>query len=223
MSKEFIWDDEKVEKYAETHQFQSIEDFKKQFSPKPEWEIVRSKTANGYTFPGNYYSPNRIILTVRRISDNEEFSIGDVHKATSAHRKNWPAYKITGFRIVGDTMVADNDGNSANPLNEIEKVKEPIPAFVSDDGVPVFPDQNFWVVAPKTSFGWAPVRLICEDKTNKKHPSFSTKEAAEDYILVHKPCLSIWDIVINISPASTANSIAKQLKSIVKSKIKTDQ
>jgi len=231
MSKEFIWDDEKVEKYAETHQFQSMEDFKKQFSPEPEWKIVAyrepgkiGKVIKETSYSWNYAVKNWIIFSVKRISDSEIFSIGDLHKSTLNMRKDWPPCKITKFIIADDgTMITENDGNCRNPLHQIEKVKESIPLFTTEDNVPVFEGMEYWYVSCNS---WkllkcGPAKINAVDVADGWF--FSTKEAAEDYIVVYKPCLSIWDIACSTIPASAANSLMDQLKSIVKIKIKTDQ
>jgi hypothetical protein len=43
MSKEFIWNDILVEQYAATKDFQSMEDFKKQFAePELQWFVITS-------------------------------------------------------------------------------------------------------------------------------------------------------------------------------------
>ena len=246
MSKEFTWTDELVLSYACCKDIQTLEDFKKQFSPKPEWEVLAidddgfhffktgredgfwvCHTAERYLV-GSFVNDGKLgyskeIYQVRRLSDGEIFSVGDLHKSTLNTRKDWPPCKITKFIIADDgTMVTENDGNCRNPLHQIEKVKEPIPVFTTEDGVPIFEGMEYWYVSGNS---WklvkcGPAKRNAVDVADGWF--FSTKEAAEDYIVENNPCISIKEIS-EITLLYDTEFLFKQLEKLVKSKIKNGQ
>jgi hypothetical protein len=90
-------------------------------------------------------------------------------------------------------------------LNNVEKVKQPL--FTTEDGVDIFKgDKTYYVfndLTPECNSGFK-----CKWKVrggfyqnyqvnqgNEYYKVFSTKEKAEEYILLNKPCLSINDIL----------------------------
>ena len=87
--------------------------------------------------------------------------------------------------------------------------------FCTEDGVDVFKGDKFyicklhdWKLIPCSASKNATFSI---DKSKK----FSTKEAAEEYILMNKPCLSINDIS---SMSTVASTYLKNLKELVNQK-----
>jgi hypothetical protein len=66
---------------------------------------------------------------------------------------------------------------------------------------------------------WEPIRVeaIALDTDNRKY--FSTEEGANTFILLHKPCLSLYDIKEHIKSGNKAREILSNIYHIVKSKI----
>ena len=66
---------------------------------------------------------------------------------------------------------------------------------------------------------WEPIRVeaIALDTDTKKY--FSTEEGAKSFILLHKPCLSLYDIKEHIKSGNKAREILSNIYHIVKSKL----
>lgn len=79
-------------------------------------------------------------------------------------------------------------GNTEYKLIEAELLK---PLFQTEDGEYVYNGQRYWIV-DKTTFIIEPKRVKMLDYD--KYFNFSTKEAAENWVLLNKPCLSIKDV-----------------------------
>jgi hypothetical protein len=140
---------------------------------------------------------NGSIHSVRRLSDSEVFSIGDeVEYSISGERF---VGKIDGFESYEEHMMATGEPHAFRiNMRHVQKVVKPKPLFVTEDGVEVFKGQTFYEVciydAGKSS--WCPIAesVLHEPPYAAFYRYFSTKEAAEEYILLNKPCLSVNDL-----------------------------
>lgn len=126
-------------------------------------------------------------------------------------------------------------------LNSIKHIKQPL--FTTEDGVDIFEGDVVTVVSLKDfekgdcdgendtsieaySITWED-KIISSCNWNLRKDNFlqfSTKEKAEEYILMNKPCLSLADVAtvykgIN-KKTNHPSSQANQLKKLVKSKLK---
>ena len=108
-----------------------------------------------------------------------------------------------------------------------EKVIEQ-PLFTSEDGVDIFKRDNIYWVNINTfdkvncnkyndDLGEISIKSLLSKKYECKAVGFSTKEKAEEYILLNKPCLSYND-VLNAVKIRNKNTF-ETLKDLVKSKI----
>lgn len=152
------------------------------------------------------------IYSIRRLSDSEIFTIGDNTKYGC----------IDSFYIKNDhllaTTVLESNGRY---LKELEKVKQPL--FTTEDGVDIFEGDDYFKVLQETYL------LLNMRNANVTHnttaTTFSTKEKAEEYILMNKPCLSINDVAkIFVSTNYTTKKgnlypQGQRLRDLVKSKI----
>lgn len=102
------------------------------------------------------------------------------------------------------------------------EANKPKPLFRTEDGVDIYLDDPYvWV-----NEDWELIKTVAQQHhtSAKAHTGckyaadFSTKKAAEDYILLNKPCLSIKDI-LNISDTH-GNYNLSDLEAIVKLKLK---
>lgn len=172
-------------------------------------------------------SPSRtnLIHSVRRRSDGVVFTVGD-------KIKNNPIDE--GFVIeyiwINDSdkiVLANYDkggrGTRSAYLQWAQKIKQPL--FTTEDGVDIYEGDEFYCITVPNNFevikriggdGLAyneePVRKRC----------FSTEEAAEEHIILNKPCLSILDIAPIIGRANEVNRIdLNKLTKDLMEKVKT--
>jgi len=259
MDNTFQWNDSLAQEYAifrlKQHGFltdeSAIEQFKQSKQPKKDWEIqcIQIDGRNCWLQPSGLYKSEiyyagcsaRLLLesrgtihSVKRLSDNEVFAIGDeVYETITGAKQSWVIKEFS----LKDTRCFSIGINIMN----FEKVKEPIPLFTKNevyDGVEILQGQSYAYV-PKTTLEWVNV----SDGKSTPQPKesflyFSTKDAAETYILMNKPCLSLQMIIDDwysweekkeqhLSLCSDFykkdliynNPIIKKLKDLVKSKL----
>lgn len=90
--------------------------------------------------------------------------------------------------------------------------------FITEDGVDIFKDDFFFYINSL----W----LVCRYKATTlepliTHPLFSTKKAAENYIKMNKPCLSLKEVFDTMGNLlETREEFKAKLTKIVKQKLK---
>lgn len=200
----------------------------KMLEPKKDYEILSFySTSNQRIFTiqelnttvKNFNIQNYIrhsawyIHSVKRLSDNEVFTIGDEVK--SIHWEKGSSI-IQNFDFKNNKLIILEKGYNFDKskwlsLEGIQHYKKPV-LFTTEDGVDIREGDKFWYIdACNTGFykGVATVKT-----TYAKY--FSTKEAAEEYILMNKPCLSIKDV---LSVGQRVIVDEGKLKQLVKSKL----
>jgi hypothetical protein len=131
----------------------------------------------------NFYK----IYSVKRLSDGEIFTVGD----------NTNAGTIKEFSICGNTLQLKVDGLIFLDNYLVKHIKQPL--FKTEDGVNLFEgDECYLLHLPldtKTNLEYSKTLMRKEILPNPSYRLiFSTKEKAEKYILMNKPCLSLQDI-----------------------------
>ena len=168
------------------------------------------------------------IITIRRLSDSKVFTVGD---------KINNKYTISRFELGFSSPILTfvNEEPFWISLKTLFHSKKPL--FTTEDGVDIFEGDDYFEVALtfKPSFREAIYKKIARpniiydygisekrEKLNKNgRYYFSTKEAAEEYVLMNKPSLSVNDVLsVAYNPVETKTSITNKLKEIVKSKSK---
>lgn len=173
------------------------------------------------------------IKSVKRASDGEIFSIGDFIKL----------YKgvtiIESLDIVNNTIVIKGKLDQSlvyeykeyaqlkSNLNWLKSclsitLKNAVKArqvlFTTEDGVNILEGDNFYLVTKELDLKYWEASKMESYSANisylKSKKVFSTKEAAEEYILLNKPCLSYKEVM---QFSTTFESIP--LKDLVKSKL----
>lgn len=158
-----------------------------------------------------------VIHSVKRLSDDEIFTIGDKVK-TKAHlyaTTNIDPYVIKEIKLIDNQCILffNNTkllgvGISCN-IKNVSQYKIKTPLFTTEDGVEIFDRQTkvFEVNTNKESMSHLSVYSnISADATNlmaskrgihcvMEFPIFSTKEAADEYVLMNKPCLSLQNLI----------------------------
>jgi hypothetical protein len=161
------------------------------------------------------------IHSVKRLSDGEIFTIGDTTDEGIIEEFQYcKDHRLIISFVDGIPRYLDAKGSS-HKLSKIKKQK----LFTTEDNVDIFKDDTYYNV-----YNYK----ICNELTavnplthHEKHV-FSTKDAAQEWIILNKPCLSINDIKsistenIIIGKDETKNTMYYylcQLKGLVKSKL----
>lgn len=216
MQDTFQWTDESVSEFIMERfvRFSSefmqmhIDEFKSSKSPKKEWEIVaygeiyegeklmyKLQPSGGYRNEDwecdieydatQFNNPNEFIHSVRRLSDGEVFSVGDRLKDFSGC--------ITSFEVnsvwAGGLGLRIDEGSADNIL-DAEKLPSPI--FITTDGAEMHDKMDYILVTE--TFDLVPMIATLTDNWKPNFKTFSTREAAEKYILENKPLLSLNDV-----------------------------
>lgn len=172
---------------------------------------------------------NLRIHSVKRLSDGEIFTISDevVHTNNVTNKIGI----IENFHIMSnDIWFKTNNYNV--PICYI-KNKNKTPLFITEDKVAIFRGDKYYYVDIKTFRIWSTFAGNTADEVfwlkDKNLIKFSTKEIAEEYGLMNKPCLSINDIAkvyitanrsySGIGRIKTYEKQAEKLREIVKSKL----
>lgn len=168
------------------------------------------------------------IYSVERLSDNKIFTIGD--------KVYQPNCKTNYFTVTGFEMDVNNEhllvlgGNGGIRLSKIEHRNS---LFITEDGVEIFEGDRFYNIGNSyplfSSKGDWTITSDCvrvgtgqlheskfEDNSGVYWVKFSTREAAEKYRLMNKPCLSINEVY---SALHIPRTKLENLKILAKSKI----
>lgn len=145
------------------------------------------------------------IHKIKRLSDGEIFTVGG---------------KVNSYII--DTICLSEKGIKIFFQDERLKpylLKDIIlrkPLFTTEDGVDMYEGEEYYAVCPTTITS---VWSIADDESlNTNWKKFSTKKAAEEYILMNKPCLSIND-VIDFKGSYDSNFMKNKLTTLVKNRL----
>jgi len=153
------------------------------------------------------------IHSIKRLSDGEVFTISD-----NTNKRNIIKFDLDNNKIVYKSGLCIYTNEFGYDLSEIQKIKQPL--FVTEDGVDIFEGDEYYKVLNETF-----LLLIMKNAStgeSLKSKVFSTKEKAEEYILLNKPCLSLLEIkkVLLSAGVGLSNKKEKELKDLVKSKNK---
>lgn len=159
---------------------------------------------------------NKRIHSIKRLSDGEIFTVGDKIE-NSNYPDNFRGI-IEEFRLKDGEVMVYYLGNDW--LKHIQKVKKQ-PLFTTEDGVDIFEGDICYYVRPEMKYvEKIGVPFVSVDEFRKGYKYFSTKEAAEEHVLLNKPCLSINDVMsVSYNPVETRTSSSRKLKELVKSKL----
>lgn len=195
--------------------------------PPKEWEVVKIKSKlTGQVYKGDRdgHFDHTSIHSVKRLSDGEVFTVGDEVMAgdfisPNQGYKNIINTKITSFYEQSRGMWLRTAGGTWN-IKEVVKSKRPL--FTTEDGKERFVGDEIWVVRPSLNYGIDFYKLWEGFAHNGLHKIFSTKEAAEEYVLMNKPCLSVKDVANHLQWQIDSYNVIGQfgLKELAKSKMK---
>lgn len=164
------------------------------------------------------------IHSVKRLSDNVIFTVGDKVKQSSVKHNN--TFIITGFEFDVNNKHLLAIGNGGIKLHKIEHCKTSL--FTTEDGVEIFKGDKYFYWNSDDKDCIKAYSDYAEDKSNRKlwnkYKCFSTEEATKEYIVINKPCLSINEIGsiigrFNKTVYVDLDLMNKKLKELVKYKI----
>lgn len=173
------------------------------------------------------------IHSVKRLSDGEVFTIGDCVVGISkiariiSFETNEELVKRAGRHKWqgGLGMLLDDSTDHKVAITQVKKVTK-TPIFKTEDGIDVFEGDTYYYLHIAANRGLIHINpwdidsqilggLGCNLKLNNSYVKrFSTKQAAEDYIILNKPCLSLMDL-----KKAGYISASQTLKQLVKSKL----
>lgn len=163
------------------------------------------------------------IHSIKRLSDGEVFTIGD--KIKSIYEKSYRVIYSINDTTDDKIRIWVDDGCIFWYLENITKLKQPL--FTTEDGVDIYKGDKFSTVSLDTMELSTIDGLVGEYATPVKgFKYFSTKEAAKEYIIMNKPCLSINDLeeLNNIKKSfqslGSLSITRNKLKELVKQKLK---
>ena len=149
-------------------------------------------------------SSRESINSVKRKSDGEVFTIGDVIANMCDSEQ-----KISELYINKDGKMCVYTSTTCRfTIQNIKKVKTPL--FTTEDGVVIFEGDKYYFI----NNGFNAVKSFGEDLgVFMSAKTFSTKEKAEEYILLNKPCLSFTDVVKDLRDMVSVMRIKELAKS----------
>lgn len=155
------------------------------------------------------------IYSVKRLSDGEIFTIGDKYRNTAG------TFTISNFDITDTELRVYAKEFGYGILSELKKVKQPL--FKTEDGVSMYTGNTVWYTNINyrnlKNCIWSSIVEETEPFTPIKG-LFSTKEAAEEYVVLNKPVLSIKDVLDNVPNNVVYDYIKPKLEELVKQKLK---
>lgn len=168
------------------------------------------------------------IHSVRRISDGEVFTIGDkiIYKEDiGAAWDNDKRYcEIEEFSFYNDYIYINQHWMGVPTVRISDWVLRNNALFKTEDGVDIYEDDKYFatgldkvleLTATKKKKGFYE-----EKSKNKYYKTFSSKEKAEEYILMTEPCISIKEFMKIVNYEQEDEFLTIQiLKELVKSKL----
>lgn len=175
------------------------------------------------------------IYSVKRLSDDEVFTIGDEVHLTNG---NYYGFRLKEFKFFhnGENGHLEKHRNKTflkfgiiSDLHKepkffyLEDVKKTIkqPLFTTKDGVDIYEGDKYWLIV--NSDMAMPNTARKEWSYNSENKRFSTKKAAENYIKPHKPCLSYQEILSifdeTCSNSNIRNDFKTKLTKLINTKI----
>jgi hypothetical protein len=155
------------------------------------------------------------IHSVKRLSDGEVFTIGD--EVLCGGNKITEIY-ITKIKSDSQGIWIKHKHGDMH-LNFPSKLKTPL--FTTEDGVAIFEGDDFFVI--ETQFDKYRLHKTIGGHFTKERSTrlrFHSKEKAEEYVLLNKPCLSLTEIskfYKHLLHFNNGNSMG--LRNLVKSKL----
>jgi hypothetical protein len=220
-SNQFQWTDELVQEYLKEmvigdlgQQYNSIEKFKASKQKPLEYEILEY----GYAQQQNNEPDIQYISKVKRLSDNEVFSIGDP--------TNFGVIKeIEQYNPFNGGLKIKFDDNTVHTIEFLQKATPKQPLYTSVDGKDIFEGDDFWLLytAPN-GIGNPSLTKARKELTLQPYMlAFSTEESANEFVYSSREVLSakeVLELMVALGESLATETILDGLIEIVKSKSK---
>lgn len=151
------------------------------------------------------------IYSVKRLSDGEIFTIGDEVKHRNVCNR-LDSCNILDIYIAGNQLFITTANFNTN-ICMLDKITKK-PLFTTEDGIDIY-DVDDIVYGVRPNYTIWETGIFSISKYND-YKFYSTEEAAKEYILMNKPCLSVNDLM---KAASITYCNLTALKKLVKSKL----
>lgn len=156
------------------------------------------------------------IIAVKRLSDGQVFKVGDkvLHKNQVRNRVAF----IENFYLMSNGIWFKCNNYDVPMILIQNNISSHL--FKTHDGVDIFEGDSWWYVK-LNNFTKTQTDTLAYNGNPKNKVEvlrFSTEQAADEYILMNKPCLSIKEC-INFKGSKDSNFLKFHLKEIVKSKL----
>lgn len=157
-----------------------------------------------------------IIYSIKRNSDGAIFTVGDKYKHVDSGNK---LHTIGSIWILAnnDIYFSDTLGKKYNTL--LQNVIPIKSLMTTSDGVDLYEGDTFFFI--DIYWGINPISAnVYRASSTWIHPIFSTQKAAENYVKMNKPCISLSD-VLNLFPQNMDKSLREDIKQDLTKLIKT--
>lgn len=187
-----------------------------------EYEITAYQHGCGKIYPVtsdhsfNYNNVYYRIYSIKRLSDGEVFTIGDRTENLNNFYDgdNKDHGKIHSIRLEDGKITVGILHSGGFFLNTVIKAKQPL--FTTEDGKKIFKgDQSYFVTTSFYLHG--PSTYHGGGEHSGKY--FSTREAAEEYIIENKPVLSLKEILSQSIICDWGHDFRTKLHQLVKQKL----
>lgn len=195
MSDTFFWTDALVAEYSLASQKMTLFEFKRFITEREskqnsnnDWEIVAycDQLNNNKIHSAKeleYFKHNYNIYSARRLSDGEVFVLHETRVVDPNTNHSWIISEIT---IGKDGRLFFNGVN----ITHVQKAKQPL--FTTVDGKEIYKGDKY-VAVQKSTFD-----ILTDCIYELDYPdlwwTFSTEQAAKEYVIMNKPVLSFKDI-----------------------------
>ncbi len=164
------------------------------------------------------------IHSIKRKSDGEIFTISDkIRFIDESLEETYPCRIIKSFKIKDNTIISICDDNGVEILlKNLKHVKQPL--FTTEDGVDIF-ESDYYYPVEKLYYFLHEKQKDHHCTNEDKFWIFSTKEKAEEYILMNKHCLSLNNIFKDVEEMRKGlktfenSQLAKRFKKLVQQKL----
>lgn len=131
------------------------------------------------------------IHSVKRLSDGEVFTVGDLIYFGDFGNKGFQPIDKIEIDYFDKTRITAWNSAYGLGLEKWKKAPAKTPLFTTEDSVEIFNGDIYWSVTDDFKLLVTHSARMLDYKIR----AFSTKEKAEEYILLNKPCLSLNDLL----------------------------
>ena len=172
---------------------------------------------NGY-LADEVLSDNRNnIYSVKRISDNKIFKVGDITEQGKILDFDFPGSDKSRCRYKIELEVL---GGNWRMLSEAKKIVKVSLGTTKDTDEPVYENDKVFLL----TCNWTCPEVVMTKKEYFKTPPmlFKTKENAQEYIVKNKPCLSYNEVLKGLNASGSMVTHVGGIMKIVEDKLKLD-